>query len=117
MPKDSQILSKIRRLPEGGGLHLTWQDGHRVDFESGYLRGFCPCAGCQGHSREAIEFQAPPGAVTVESIEPVGHYAVSFTFSDGHGTGIYRFDFLRAICPCSACVSARGGLHVAVSTG
>ena len=25
------------------------------------------------------------------------------TWSDGHGTGIYRFDFLREICPCEKC--------------
>ena len=35
--------------------------------------------------------------VTIESIQPVGNYALSFAFSDGHGTGIYRYDFLREI--------------------
>jgi DUF971 family protein len=41
--------------------------------------------------------------VEIESIKPVGNYAISFAFSDGHGTGIYRFDFLREICPCDLC--------------
>jgi DUF971 family protein len=29
----------------------------------------------------------------------VGNYAISIAFSDGHGTGIYRYDFLRQLCP------------------
>jgi DUF971 family protein len=37
--------------------------------------------------------------VTPTTIEPVGNYAISIAWSDGHSTGIYRFDFLREICP------------------
>ena len=41
--------------------------------------------------------------MTAESIKPVGNYAISIAYSDGHGTGIYRYDFLREICPCEQC--------------
>jgi DUF971 family protein len=40
------------------------------------------------------------------NVEPVGGYAVRIDWSDGHGSGIYSFDYLRSICACSAC---RGG--------
>jgi DUF971 family protein len=33
----------------------------------------------------------------------VGNYAVSFTWADGHSTGIYSFRLLRHLCPCDAC--------------
>jgi len=36
----------------------------------------------------------------------VGHYALQIEFTDGHGTGIYSYDFLRTICPCPQCAGA-----------
>ena len=96
-------LTEVRRLPEEGRLRLTWSDGHVAEYDYSYLRGWCPCAGCQGHSFMKIRYLPPASPVTVESIKAVGNYAISLAFSDGHGTGIYRFDFLREICPCEKC--------------
>ena len=36
-------------------------------------------------------------------LEAVGNYAVSFTWQDGHNTGIYPYRLLRRLCPCPAC--------------
>jgi DUF971 family protein len=33
----------------------------------------------------------------------VGNYALTFTWSDGHATGIYPYDRLRGLCPCLEC--------------
>jgi DUF971 family protein len=96
-------LIEARRLPESEALRLTWSDGHAAEFPYPYLRGYCPCAACQGHHALRVVFRQPPPDVTLRSIEPVGHYGLSLLFSDGHGTGIYRHDFLRRICPCSSC--------------
>ncbi len=96
-------LTEARRLPEEGKLRLTWSDGHAAEYDYRYLRGWCPCAGCQGHSGMKIRFHPPAGPVAAQSIKPVGHYAISIAWSDGHATGIYRFDFLREICPCPQC--------------
>lgn len=90
-------LVEVRRLPDEGRLRLTWSDGHVLEHDYDFLRGWCPCAMCQGHDAVALRFQAPPEPVTPESIEPVGRYAISILWSDGHGTGIYRFDFLREL--------------------
>ena len=90
-------LVEVRRLPEERRLRLTWSDGHVVEHPYDFLRGWCPCAMCQGHEAVALRFQSPPDPVTPETIEPVGNYAVSILWSDGHGTGIYRFDFLREL--------------------
>jgi DUF971 family protein len=99
------VLTEARRLPEERRLRLTWNDGHAAEYGYDYLRGWCPCAGCQGHSGQ-IRYRPPANPVTVESIKPVGNYAISLAFSDGHGTGIYRYDFLREICPCGSCGEA-----------
>ncbi len=104
-------LTEIRRLPGRRKARLTWSDGHVAEFDYDYLRGYCPCAGCQGHAVGPIRFQRPSISVEPASIAPVGNYAVAFAWSDGHATGIYRFDFLREICPCEACEAARAGVE------
>jgi DUF971 family protein len=42
------------------------------------------------------------------SAQEVGRYALVMNFSDGHNTGIYRYDFLRDICECDKCQAERG---------
>lgn len=101
-------LTEARRLPEARRLRLVWNDGHSAEFPYDYLRGWCPCAACQGHSNLVIHFQPPAKPVTAEVILPVGNYAISITWSDGHGTGIYRFDLLRRLCPCAECGGGPG---------
>ncbi len=92
-------LTEIRRIDQRHALRLTWSDGHTAELDYDYVRGYCPCAACQGHGAMAVEFHPPPQPVRPEEIEPVGNYAISIAWSDQHATGIYRFDFLREICP------------------
>ncbi len=95
--------TEIRRRPERGLLETVWSDGHLAAYDYRYLRGYCPCASCQGHNVTEIHFHPPNGQVEPLGIEPVGNYGISIHWSDRHATGIYRFDFLREICPCDAC--------------
>jgi DUF971 family protein len=97
------VPTEVRRLPQERRLRLTWSDGHVAEYGYDYLRGWCPCAGCQGHGGLTIQYRPPPGPVAAESIQAVGNYAISMVWSDGHSTGIYRFEFLRQICPCPSC--------------
>jgi DUF971 family protein len=101
-------LVEVRRLPEQRRLRLTWSDGHSAEYDCDYLRAWCPCAGCQGHSG-TIRYQPATQPVTAASIQAVGNYAISIGWSDGHSTGIYRFDFLRELCPCERCGGPRTG--------
>jgi DUF971 family protein len=74
-------------------LEITWSDGHRFAYALRYLRGWCPCAHCQGHFAEQKTF-VQVGEVALRDVEPVGGYAVSFRWADGHHTGIYTFNYL-----------------------
>jgi len=107
MPK-TIYLTEIRRQNSENGLRLTWSDGHSALLGYNYVRGYCPCASCQGHGSLQIVFHEPQQPVHPERIEPVGNYAISIVWSDHHATGIYRFDFLRDICPCPQCTANRG---------
>lgn len=45
----------------------------------------------------------PATDLNLELIAAVGSYAIQMHWSDGHSTGIYTWDFLRAACPCDEC--------------
>ena len=79
---------------------IRWDSGHDSRFLTDYLRGYCPCATCQGHGPAEKQFHPPAQPISLEAIKPVGAYALQFVWSDGHSTGLYTYDYLRALCPC-----------------
>ena len=79
-------------------LEIVWSDGLRSSFSHRLLRGFCPCAYCQGHQGPIRWAEtAPAHDVAIDDIEEVGNYAVRLGWADGHTTGIYSFRFLRQL--------------------
>jgi DUF971 family protein len=96
MVQDPRFRPTSIKAPHGArSLEITWGDGQKVAYPHEILRGYCPCAGCQGHSG-SIKFQ-PGGDLDLRNIEQVGNYAVAFTWGDTHNSGIYTFRFLRAL--------------------
>lgn len=79
-------------------LEICWEDEHLSRFPLRYLRGYCPCATCQGHD------PGPPTFVDntdegIVDVHPVGNYAIQIIWDSGHTTGMYTFDYLRGLCP------------------
>jgi len=96
---------EINHMRKEGLVRLTWDDGHVGDYRTDYLRGYCPCAMCQGHG-DKVQFIEVEDSELAE-ISAVGNYAVQFHWKDGHNTGIYTFDYLRSLCPCAQCAESR----------
>lgn len=44
-----------------------------------------------------------PASYQLESITPIGNYAIQPNWLDGHTFGIWTYDRLRALCDCGAC--------------
>lgn len=63
-----------------------------------YLRGWCPCATCQGHGA-VVRYHEPEADVQAAGIYEMGAYAIGIRFSDGHDAGIYSWSWLRQIAP------------------
>jgi DUF971 family protein len=91
-------------------LVIQWNDGHRSVYRWQRLREQCPCAGCQA------EREKPPDPFRIlkpaelqplkpVAIAPVGQYAYKITWNDGHDTGIFTLENLRALCECERCRS------------
>jgi len=65
----------------------------------------CRCAACvdEWTKETLVKPEQIPRGIKPVAIEVVGNYALHFTWSDGHSTGIYSYDHLREICPCEEC--------------
>ncbi|MCC6217198.1 MAG: DUF971 domain-containing protein [Polyangiaceae bacterium] len=84
------------RAPHGARTFVVeWADGLRSELPHRVLRGFCPCAGCQGHGG-GIRF-IPGGDEELSGVEAVGTYALGLAWADGHASGIYTFVYLRRL--------------------
>ncbi|MFG0329331.1 MAG: gamma-butyrobetaine hydroxylase-like domain-containing protein [Phycisphaerales bacterium] len=102
------------------GVTILWPDGRTSYYSVRYLRKWSPSAEAR-HMREEIaknpltvlpaSAQSGEKPLTIANAEFVGHYAIKFSFSDGHDTGIYSWEYLREIDPqmIEARKAARGG--------
>ena len=75
-------------------LEVAFSDGaaFRIPFE--LMRVYSPSAEVQGHGPGQEVLQTGKREVELVGLEPVGNYAVQPTFSDGHDSGIYSWDYL-----------------------
>ena len=75
-------------------LQVSFSDGSdfRIPFE--LMRVYSPSAEVQGHGPGQEVLQTGKREVTLVNLEPVGNYAVKPTFSDGHDSGIFTWDYL-----------------------
>jgi DUF971 family protein len=110
---DPRFRCRAVRSPRGARVtEIDWGDGHKGIYPHEILRGYCPCAGCQGHSG-TISWVQPTGdaALELDTIEPVGNYALALRWFDGHSGGLYAYRYLRELCQCPECVPVKDGSH------
>lgn len=93
--------TKLELTPTGR-LRIAWNDGRVREYAPAALRDACPCATC----REKRKAPPPPPTelpvitpaeaqpLRITGMKPVGNYAYSIGFSDGHDTGIYTLELL-----------------------
>ncbi|MCP4503709.1 MAG: DUF971 domain-containing protein [Deltaproteobacteria bacterium] len=83
---------------DAGNMQIEWEDGHKSVLPFKLIRSYCPCAECQGHGGGPL--QVIENKVTgVFGADLVGQYAINLQFSDGHSTGIFRWELLRKLDP------------------
>ena len=79
-------------------LELAYENGknYRLPFE--FLRVYSPSAEVRGHGPGQEVLQTGKREVAIVNLEPVGHYALKPTFSDGHDSGLYSWEYLHDLC-------------------
>ena len=107
----TSLVPKSLRKEGPDQLVIEWSDGHRSVHTWNYLRKQCPCAGCREEREkppDPFRILSPQDLVPREplapvAMTPVGHYAYKITWNDGHDTGIFTLESLRAMCQCPEC--------------
>jgi DUF971 family protein len=92
-------------LRGGDRLWIAWSDGQKREITFAELRKACPCATCREKRSQpsqptgglSVLSMAEARPLKIEGMKPVGNYAYSIAFSDGHDTGIYTLEFLRSL--------------------
>lgn len=89
-PRPTDIrLHQLSRL-----LEVHFDDGAAFRLPCEYLRVYSPSAEVRGHGPGQEVLQTGKEQVNIVGIAPVGQYAVKLSFSDGHDTGLYSWDYL-----------------------
>ena len=90
--------SDLKLHRKSGILELSYSDGGIYSLTAEFLRVYSPSAEVRGHGRVQEVLQTGKKNVKIDSIQPVGHYAVRLNFDDDHNTGIYTWEYLRELC-------------------
>jgi DUF971 family protein len=87
----------------GHEIAIKWEDGTESFISLDKLRRYCPCAGCKGEMDvmgnlyKGPDRPLSPAAFELRRISNVGGYAVQPVWGDGHASGLYSYDYLKAI--------------------
>ncbi|MCB4811177.1 DUF971 domain-containing protein [Methylovorus menthalis] len=91
---DSPRPTDIRLHQKSRLLEITFDDNTTCMLSCEFLRVYSPSAEVRGHGPGQETLQIGKEDVNITAISPVGNYAVKLTFSDGHDTGLYSWDYL-----------------------
>lgn len=102
-PKEIEVRNSEQEL------EIEWSDGHRSLYPLYGLRMNCPCVACRGGHGEmgnynmSYFFVEPPRHVEIKNIKQIGNHAIRIFWDDGHSDGMYQWETLRNLCPCTEC--------------
>jgi DUF971 family protein len=86
--------TEIKLHQSSRALEIAFSDGQVFRLPYEFLRVYSPSAEVRGHGPGQEVLQVGKQEVAIKEVEAVGHYAIRPTFSDGHDTGIYSWDYL-----------------------
>ena len=75
-------------------LEVLFSNEKPIRLSAEYLRVFSPSAETKGHGPGQEVLQYGKRAVQFLDLEFQGNYAVKISFSDGHNSSIYSWDYL-----------------------
>ena len=91
---NSKAPTTVNVHKKSAALELIYDNGDSHQLSAEYLRVFSPSAEVQGHGQGQAVLQHGKKDVQFLDIQPQGHYAIKITFSDGHDSGIFSWEYL-----------------------
>lgn len=94
LDKNTPTPQSITLHQQSRVLEIGFSDGseYKIPFE--LMRVYSPSAEVQGHGKGQEVLQTGKRDVGILDLAPVGNYAVQPTFTDGHSSGIFSWDYL-----------------------
>ena len=102
--KHARLQSQAPDISQGqDSVTLTWPDGQKMTLDFKTLRASCTCALCidEMTGEPQLDEASIPEDIAPEDITPLGHYAFSVRWNDGHASSIYAHDRFRNVSPKS----------------
>ena len=105
-PSASGVTPRAIDVDRDRALTIDWSDGTRSVLPVALLRRLSPSAEAKAWRDEQAKNplavlptskSSPTGPLRIENAELVGNYALRLSFSDGHSSGLYAWDYLRAL--------------------
>ena len=89
------IPNSVKLSSDKRSLQIEYDKKNFLILSSSFLRAHTPSAENKNNlnSPDIKRFSE----VLIKKVEKVGNYAVRISFTDGHNTGIYSWDFLYEI--------------------
>lgn len=97
LDKNTPLPTEIKLHQVSRKLEIAFDDGSRFELPYEFLRVHSPSAEVRGHGPGQEVLQVGKKNIEIKNVEPVGVYALQLTFSDGHDTGIYSWDYLYGL--------------------
>jgi DUF971 family protein len=99
------IPQDLKALRSEALLRITWSPEHQGEYRFFDLRCNCNCASCvdENTGLRILDPAIVAADITIVDMQLVGNYAVRIHWSDGHSSGLYTWDYLLSLCPCSRC--------------
>ena len=94
LDKCTPVPTEIKLHQVSRKLEIAFNNGTRFELPYEFLRVYSPSAEVRGHGPGQEVLQVGKKNIEIKGIEPVGSYAVQLTFSDGHDTGLFSWDYL-----------------------
>ena len=97
--KNNKEVEPTQINVDGNQVKIKWNDGSLSELNSYDLRLACPCASCvdENTGKRILDPKSVALDISILGQRPVGRYGVTFNFSDGHNTGIYKYVNLKAM--------------------
>ncbi len=97
LDKDTPFPTAITLHRQSHVLEIAFDDGSHFQLPFEFLRVHSPSAEVRGHGPGQETLQQGKRDVEITDIEPVGNYAIKPSFSDGHDSGLYSWDYLYTL--------------------
>lgn len=92
-----QLAPELVIANDGKMLKAAFPDGRTFELPAELLRVVSPSAEVQGHTPSQRITVPGKKSVKITGLNPIGNYATRITFDDGHGTGLYTWEYLDTI--------------------